>query len=249
MDRDVQPELLDELSPTDPAASGSRADLRRLNVIMGNAAILAGAFDPRLMISLCAGRPLRVVELGAGDGTVLLSVARRWVGLGIQAELTLVDRHDLISPETIGAFGALGWTVERRTVDVFTWLEQPSIAADVVFANLFLHHFRTEPLAHLMKRVSERTSCFAVCEPRRSVLALVASRLLGLIGCNRVTRHDAAVSVRAGFSKQDLSSLWSSRDGWVLAEKPAGLFSHLFTAKRGLPQFMDSPSGSMAVRD
>ncbi|MBL9167877.1 MAG: hypothetical protein JNN07_09070 [Verrucomicrobiales bacterium] len=248
MDRDVQPEILDELSPTDPSAVHSRADLRRLNAIMGNAGILARALDPRSIVPLSGRRPLRLVELGAGDGTVLLSVARRWARLGIQAKLTLLDRHDLTSAETIEAFAALGWTIEHRAMDVFAWLEQPSIPVDLVFANLFLHHFRTEPLTRLMRLAGERTSYLLVCEPRRSNLALAASKLLWLLGCNGVTRHDAAVSVRGGFSDQDLSSLWAWSDGWELTEGPQGLFSHVFIAKRGLPRTMDSPSSPVAAR-
>jgi len=58
------------------------------------------------------------------------------------------------------------------------------------------------------------------------------SRLLRLIGCNRVTRHDAPISVRAGFTGQELSQLWPAGQGWLLEERPAGWFSHLFIAQR-----------------
>jgi hypothetical protein len=63
-------------------------------------------------------------------------------------------------------------------------------------------------------------------------LALQASRLLGLIGCNEVTRHDAVVSVRAGFVDQELSALWPERTRWHLQEEAAGLFSHCFVAQQ-----------------
>jgi hypothetical protein len=52
-----------------------------------------------------------------------------------------------------------------------------------------------------------------------------------LIGCNAVTRHDAAASVRAGFAGRELSALWPARPGWRLREGRAGLFSHLFVAR------------------
>jgi len=39
----VIPELLDELPPDDPRAVHSRGDLRRVNKLMGNADIVAGA--------------------------------------------------------------------------------------------------------------------------------------------------------------------------------------------------------------
>ena len=63
-----------------------------------------------------------------------------------------------------------------------------------------------------------------------------AAKLVGLIGCNSVTRHDAVVSVRAGFTNRELSDLWPTQGAWLLQEQRAGLFSHLF---RRPPQVMD----------
>jgi hypothetical protein len=76
------------------------------------------------------------------------------------------------------------------------------------------------------------TPLFVACEPRRSSMALAGSRLLGFIGCNDVTRHDAVVSVRAGFSDGELSDAWPAGPGWSLEERPAPPFSHLFVARR-----------------
>jgi hypothetical protein len=64
-------------------------------------------------------------------------------------------------------------------------------------------------------------------DPRRSARSLLFSRLLWVIGCNQVTRHDAVVSIRAGF---ELSRLWPADQSWTLQENPAGWFSHLFVA-------------------
>ena len=47
-----------------------------------------------------------------------------------------------------------------------------------------------------------------------------------------MTCHDAVVSVRAGFTGQELSALWPDREGWELNETHAGRFSHLFVAQR-----------------
>jgi hypothetical protein len=55
---------------------------------------------------------------------------------------------------------------------------------------------------------------------------------MGLIGCNDVTRHDAAISVRAGFRDGELSACWPIAAGWTLTEKRAPPFSHLFVARR-----------------
>ncbi|HMJ90456.1 MAG TPA: hypothetical protein VK530_11595, partial [Candidatus Acidoferrum sp.] len=80
--------------------------------------------------------------------------------------------------------------------------------------------------------VAARTNLFVACEPRRSALALAASRSVALVGCGPVTRHDAVVSVRAGFRSSELSALWPETGTWRLIERRAGLFSHLFVARK-----------------
>lgn len=231
MRRVVEPELLDDLPPADSRAVSSRADLRRLNFIMGHAGILSRAFRHQLAETALRSRPLRLVELGAGDGTLLLRLARRWSARGVTAEVALIDRQNLVSATTRRAFAALHWSVECVAADVFSWLEQRSPAVDVMLANLFLHHFPENDLAALLGLAAARTNLFLACEPRRSPLALMAARSLFLMGCNGITRHDAVVSVRAGFAGSEISTLWPAA-GWELMEKPAGLFSHCFSAQR-----------------
>lgn len=232
MHRAVERELLDDLSPSDSQAVGSRADLRRLNLIMGHAGILSRALRRHLAQNPFSSCPLRLVELGAGDGTLLLRLARRWSALGVIAQVTLLDRQELVSAKTRREFVALNWSVESVSDDVLTWLEQPSPTVDVMLANLFLHHFQDEHLRTLFRLAAARTNLFVACEPRRSPLALAASRSLWLIGCNAITQHDAIVSVRAGFVGRELSALWPSNGEWVTNEQSAGLFSHCFVAKQ-----------------
>jgi hypothetical protein len=163
---------------------------------------------------------------------LLLQLARRWSVFGVTAHVTLLDRHDLVSAETRRSFATLDWCVDSVAADVFAWLETPAPAVDVMLANLFLHHFPEQRLVTLLRLAAQRTNLFIACEPRRSPLALAASRWLWLLGCNGVTRHDAVASVRAGFAGHELSALWPSDTKRTLREQPAGWFSHGFIAKR-----------------
>lgn len=227
--RSVHPEILDSLPPGDPRAVRSRADLRRLHRVMGSCAILVRALKPAL------AAPRHIVELGAGDGTLLLRTARRlapgWRGV----RLSLLDRQRLVSPRTLDAYRALGWQAEVLEVDVEDWLAQPAREPySLVLANLFAHHFDNRPLAAMLGAIAARAGACFLCEPRRSGVALAGSRLVGLVGANAVTRHDAVLSVRAGFTGHELSDLWppDQRGAWRLSEYPAGLFSHCFLAQR-----------------
>jgi len=199
---------------------------------MGHDDILSRAFHHHFDQTFSRSRPLSLVELGAGDGTLLLRLARRVSQSGLAARVTLLDRQNIVSPETQRAFAALNWSVETVANDVFAWLERPFPTVDMMFANLFLHHFTDESLTALFRLAAARTNLFIACEPRRSPFALMASRLLHLVRCNVITRHDAVVSVRAGFVGRELSALWPGDNQWQLSEQSAGWFSHCFIAKR-----------------
>jgi hypothetical protein len=116
------------------------------------------------------------------------------------------------------------------TADVFAWIEGEAQSFDAIVANLFLHHFKEAGLTQLFAGIARRTPLFIACEPHRARVPLLGSRMLGVIGCNDVTRHDAVVSVLAGFHGHELSQLWPAERGWTLTEHRAGLLSHFFAA-------------------
>ena len=225
--RRVEAEWLDELPPADPRARRSRRDLKRVNSLMSNAGIVAR----ELRRALPRGRG-RIAEIGAGDGSFALALARR-LGPSVGGEFTLLDRQRLVAPETLDGFLKRGCKARAVEADVFDWLRHASTPVfDAMVANLFLHHFEPRRLTELLQLAAARTRVFIACEPRRSGVALLGSRLLGLIGCNDVTRHDAVVSVRAGFRGRELAAMWPESGSWILAERAQGLFSHAFVARR-----------------
>ena len=227
MKRIVQPEFLDTLPAGDPRAIRSRLDLRRVNGWMGQHAMMAAPLQKALKHQ----PPGHIIELGAGDGNFLLRVAQKISPRWPAVKVALTDLQKNVSAETLAAFAALGWPAEAVVADVFDWL-QTSDAGGIVIANLFLHHFEDARLAELFRLISPRAKLFIAAEPRRAPWPLLCSRLLWAIGCNDVTRHDAVVSVRAGFSGEELSALWPDRQHWRLTEHRAGAFSHLFIAQK-----------------
>jgi len=227
MTRLVETEWLDELPPDDPDAVRSRRDLRRVNSWMRHHAIMAAE-----LLNRFPGRsPEQIVELGAGDGNYLLRVAQKTSAAWPDANAILLDRQNIVLPQTLAAFNALGWRAHAVTADVFDWL-QSTRPLEIVIANLFLHHFYDVSLAGLLRSIALRARLFIALEPRRSPLPWLGSRLLWAIGCNYVTQHDATLSVRAGFDGNELSRLWPPGNGWQLTERRAGSFSHLFIAQR-----------------
>lgn len=226
MKRIVQPELLDTLPPADPRAIRSRRDLRCINWWMRNHVIMGRTLEENQ-----SSAPRRITELGAGDGNFLLRLAKEVSPHWRDMDATLLDLQENFSTTTRASFAALGWRAEAVVADVFDWT--PSGDADgVIVANLFLHHFQDAQLSGLLHTVSKNSKLFVAIEPHRFALPALVGQLLWFIGCNGVTRHDAVVSIRAGFAGREISALWPDKSNWQLTERRAGLFSHLFIARR-----------------
>jgi hypothetical protein len=224
--RHLETELLDVLPAHDPAAVRSRRDLKFLNGVMLHPAIMAGRMRRHVVAA-----PRRIIELGAGDGSLMLRLGRRlapyWPGVAI----VLVDQQDIVSPETRQAISRLGWREDHITQDVFDYLAVAA-PADIIIANLFLHHFRPAQISEIFMRCAKLAPVFIALEPRRAALPLLGSRMIGLLGCNYVSRHDAVASVRAGFRESELSALWPNRQGWSFDEGRVGLWTHCFAARK-----------------
>jgi len=225
--RAVLPELLDHLDPGDPRARRSRRDLQRIHVAMGTLHALRLGIT-RLNL---AQAPRRILELGAGDGTLLLRLARSFAKSWPAVELTLLDQHDLVSGQTRAAYEALGWRVSVLKRDVLDWSRAPSPRYDLCVTTLFLHHFVGKDLSDILATVAARSGAFVACEPRRNACTYLASQLVGLIGANQVTRSDAVSSVAAGFNGRELTQLWPEAGNWVLDEILALPFTHCFSAR------------------
>jgi hypothetical protein len=236
--RVISGEVLDSLLENDPAAIHSRRDLRRIHLVMGTKSHIVFALRKFLPIP-----PFRILEIGAGDGSLMLGVAQKLAPSWSKVEITLLDKQILTSNKTIANYIKLGWSVKVSTMDVLAWAEtaicsgyfdQENKRYDIIVANLFMHHFNGTQLAKILSAIAAQTDQFLAIEPRRSWFSLLASHLVGVIGANKVTRKDAVLSVHAGFCCNEISLLWrvsaAQTANWKLQEYSSGLFSHCFYA-------------------
>jgi hypothetical protein len=221
--RALTPEILDFLAPDDPRAQRSRRDLARINWVMRQSAIMAGALAE-------FPQPELLADLGGGDGRFLLRVAKRLAKRWTGVRVAILDRQNIVSEITRAGFAALGWRCEILQGDIFETL--PRIEPDIVTANLFLHHLDDTALEQLLALVASRARAFVACEPRRSAFALLGARLVFALGANDVTRHDAVASVRGGFRDLELSMLWPKDRAWTCQERSAFPFSQVFIASQ-----------------
>ena len=222
------PDLLDQMSPEDPKAIASRRDIKRINAVMFQDAVMRGAISRSGLAA-----PKRVLDLGGGDASFTLNVVRRMSPQWRDVELIILDRMDVVESETKLKFKEIGWDVKVVTSDVFAFFEQSGQQPfDLVLSNLFIHHFPADSLTKLLSMISSLTTCFVACEPRRSPLTVAGSSMLWAIGCTPVSVSDSVTGARAGFTTREISDLWPDANAWELIEYEKGLFSHCFVARK-----------------
>ena len=186
MQRELQPELLDSLPPDHPDALHNRRDLRLTNRAMGNYRWMARTVAAEL-------RPGEtVLELGAGTGEL---------GRELAAHGVRVDGLDLW-PRPADWPAGRDW--HRHDLLNFAGYER----YPVIIGNLILHQFTAGQLAELGKKLRRSSRLILAGEParRRSSQVLFAT-VAPLLGANRISLHDARVSIRAGFCGAELPEM------------------------------------------
>ncbi len=190
MKREVQPEILDSLPEGHPEALHNRRDLRLINFFMGNFRWFRRTLPGHLRDGETG------LELGAGDGSLgsgLFRSNRLPSGVGIDG-LDLWSRPDTW-PKT--------WRWHREDLLAYSGYDRYRF----FLANFILHQFTDEQLAGLGARLRRNARVIVACETARRVIHLRQVWLLRPLGINRVSWHDARVSIRAGFLGEELPDL------------------------------------------
>ena len=212
--RILEPEILDHLDHRDPAAIQSRQELALINTIMGNHRWLRSTLRRHL------NPGTSVLEIGAGDGGFLMSLMD--AGL-CRAEQ--VHAMDLV-PAPAHWPQSAHWH-KQSVLDGVNW---PQV--DIVVCNLFLHHFDESALS-LIGAAASRARVIIACEPARRTLHIVQGALLAaLADFGHVTGNDMLVSIRAGFSGDELPAAMRLQGSWQHHTSSTLLGAYRWTATR-----------------
>lgn len=150
------------------------------------------------------GRPVTLLDIGTGSADIPLA-AREWAErAGFDLRITGVDLHPTtvaLAREHVG--GREGITIEEA--DARRLMEQHAPGSfDYVHAGMFLHHLPFIEVLTVL-RIMDRLARAGIVwnDLVRSRIVSGALHLL-LIGQPPVVRHDAHVSIRAGFTRREV---------------------------------------------
>jgi ubiquinone/menaquinone biosynthesis C-methylase UbiE len=153
-----------------------------------------------------------VLDVGSGAGDVALALVRDGAQRGVDVHVTCLDRSEqmlgIAQRETGGGPGLDFVRADGAS------LPYPDGAFDVVTCTLALHHFDPDAATVLLRelrRVARASP--VVCDLRRSPIAYAAAWLWSRTSRNRLTRHDAPLSVRRAYTPREVRTL-AQAAGW-----------------------------------
>jgi len=197
---------MDEWDVDPRELSGNFADIERANAWFGGI---------RPVVREVFARPdvRRILDVACGSADVpraLLGEARR---RGRQLEIVALDRSEAVL-EVARARSKSEPALTFACADAAA-LPFADGGFDVVTCNLALHHFEP-PAAVVLLRELRRVARVAplVCDLRRSRAGYAAARVfVTLFARNRLTKHDAPLSVRRAYTPREALGL-ALRAGW-----------------------------------
>jgi len=202
--RTIARELMDEpVDDLDELAENLR-DVAFANARLGGTAPVVRA------LRRLDGR--RILDVGSGAGDVALALVRDGARRGVGVHVTCLDRSAQmlgIARRATGGGPALDFVRADGAA-----LPYPDDAFDVVTCTLALHHFEPDAAPVLLRELRRvARSSPVVCDLRRSPLAYAAAWLWSRTSRNRLTRHDAPLSVRRAYTPREVLAL-ARAAGW-----------------------------------
>lgn len=201
-----EPELLD--APDDvppPLLAHNLRDIRRVNRYLGGTAVVLKHL-PALLTDVAHGTSVDVLDIATGSGDIPRALVRwgrrrgydlRVVATDVAADVLAVARRETADEPRI--------VVEAADARELPYRDG---AFAVVVCSLALHHLsRADGVRALaeMGRVARRG--VIVNDLTRSWFGYAGAHLLGLVTTNRLTRHDAPLSVLRAWTPAELRTM------------------------------------------
>ena len=201
--RSARTERLDEDDVPPELVAACLSDLAAVNTV--TLARLPTLGFMHRAVRRASGKPLRVLDLGCGEGDMLRRLHRWSRRTGHRLDLTGLDA----SPSGIAAARAATppeFPIEYRVADAL----DPAVAdCDVVISSLFTHHLTDAMVVDVVRMMESKARIgWFINDLHRHVLAYHGFGLLSrLAGWHDIVRHDGMISVTRSFRRADWHDL------------------------------------------
>ncbi len=244
--REERAELIDTGEPTDAEFAGTFRDIARVNRFLGGTRAVLHALD-ELMAALPSepARPIRILDIATGAADIpraLVRAARRGRWGARRLEIVATDNHPKVlalAEKSIIAYPE----ITIAPADAFA-LPYPNQAFDIALCSLAFHHFGPNGSVRALREMARVTRVgFVVNDLRRnSVARLLIFLLTRIVSRNRLTHHDAPLSVLRAYTLPEYAQM-VRRAGIPFCEvRPAPLFRAVLVGRHQKPTEMETRS-------
>jgi hypothetical protein len=194
-------ELLDDPRAEPAAVRAQLSDIARLNRWFGGTRAVVRALEP-LFRRARRGERWTLLDVGTGSGDIPRALAAAARPHGVELRLVGLERI----PAAARVAHAAGVTAVVGDGNAAPFRPR---SVDVVIASQVLHHLsRAMAVSWLGVLDALARRAVVVADLRRSPLAMVGVwAAAAALGMSATTRHDAVLSLRRGYKKEELATL------------------------------------------
>lgn len=196
-------ERLDAADADPRLVAASLDDLARINrALLGTRLTLAAV---RRLARGLPGPELALLDAGCGGGDMAAALARALRRSGYDPRVVAVDGSAMIAALARERFGG---ELDVRVGDMRA-LELPDRSIDVATCSLVVHHFEPEEAVGVLSELRRVARLGVVVNDLvRTRLGLLGAHAVArLLTRNPITRHDAVLSVRRAYTRDELLGL------------------------------------------
>ena len=199
-------EILDDVRHDPAQLPANFRDIQRVNGLLGGTSTILRHL-PRLLAAIPHDRPATILDLATGSGDIPLAISRWAKRQGRNITIVASDESEAILAL------ARQQVADRPEIMVARYdalaVPLPDNQFDIVLCSLSLHHFAPDDAVRVLREMDRLARVgFILNDLRRGWLgyaaAWIASRLTTR---NRLTRHDAPLSVMRAYTPSELEAL------------------------------------------
>ena len=157
-------------------------------------------------------RPLRILDIGAGQCDIPLAVSRWARGRGRQVEFTCLEVSDTafrLAGQKIARAGDSNVHVLKEDV----WQHRPQRPYDWAVGSMFFHHLNNGQIVDLLRHLRPFVTEGVLINDLRRRAAVYAACAVLAAPLGREPRFDALTSIRRGFRADELRRLLETLEG------------------------------------
>jgi ubiquinone/menaquinone biosynthesis C-methylase UbiE len=196
MKRSYDAEIMDDFSIQDERIDKALHELKIINKFLGGISTTKSALK---YFPESENDKLKIVDVGSGSSDNLLSAKSKYPNLQILS----IDKN----LRALSGSENLPGKINSNAFE----LPFKNNSCDIIHTALFLHHFTEEELHFLLKEFLRTASKgIIINDLQRSYLALMGIKILTvLFSKSEMVKNDAPLSVKRGFTKQEILKLLS----------------------------------------